>query len=155
MTWQWPRQLRECGQLLSVMYTSDKWQRTGDYQDYKHVAEDQQLIFVRDGFIRDEDGDPLELVGPSAPVNGPMPTAIAVLAPILGIQVKLYASSGNGYRLPSGDNTLYQINIPKAKLGAAVHPGTDEKFLVIFTDDEVLAIITGRSLDVLHDGISG
>lgn len=146
--------MREAGQCIAVMYSSDKWQTPGNYQDYKHVAEDQQLCFVRDGLIVDEDGDLMHLAGPMTDVNGQMPSCIAVLAPIIGLQLRLYRGDRAGHFLPKEGN-LYQINIPKAMLGAAIHPETGEKFLVVYSSSEVLCIITGHSLDVLHDGIVG
>jgi hypothetical protein len=152
--WQWPSRMREAGQCVAVMYSSDKWQDPGDYQDYKHVAEDEQICFVRDGFIVDEDGDAMHLVGPMTDVNGSMPSCIAVLAPIIGIQLRLYRRGTEGHYLPEEGN-LFQLNIPHAMLGAAIHPDSGERFLVVYSRDEVLCIITGKSLDVLHDGIVG
>jgi hypothetical protein len=154
LNWQWPKRMCEAGQCVAVMYSSDKWQQPGRYQDYKHVAEDEQICFVKPRFIRDEDGHELPLAGPITEVNGMMPTCIAVLAPIIGLQIRLYRRGSEGHYLPNEGN-LYQINIPKAILGAAIHPETGEKFLVVYSNDEVLCIITGHSLDVLHDGIVG
>jgi hypothetical protein len=154
LKWKWPSTMIEAGHCLAVMYSSDKWQPKGEYQDYKHVAEDEQLVFVRGGFLVDDDGAALNLVGPEVDVDGPLPESIAVLAPIIGIQLRLYESDGVHHYLPNGRNA-YQINLSKAMLGAAVHPVTGEKFLIVYSPTEVLAIITGKSLDVLHDGIVG
>jgi len=154
MRWKWPASIQEVGQCIAVMYSSDKWHKPGEVEDYKHVAEDEQLLFVKPGFLVDEDGSELGLVGPMTDLNGEMPQSIAVLAPIIGIQMRLYAGKGKGHYLPNNGN-LYQVNIPKATLGAAVHPDTGEKFLLIYSPTEVLCLITGSSLDVLHDGIVG
>jgi hypothetical protein len=154
MRWQWPKRMHEVGQCVAVMYSSDKWRNPGEYEDYKHVAEDEQLLFVKPGLLVDEDGDELDLVGPTSDLNGEMPQTIAVLAPIIGIQMRLYVDEGEGHYLPNEGN-LYQVTLPKAMLGAALHPDTGEKFLVVYSPSEVLCIITGSSLDVLHDGIVG
>lgn len=157
MNWSWPKTLREVGECVAVMYSSDKWQRPGDFADYKHVAEGPQLVCVREGFLCDEeeDGAPLQVVGPRVELNGNMPSSIATLAPIIGIQIRLYVRSGKGgYRLPeSGD--LYHVEIPRAKVGAARHPDTGEVFLCVFSTDDLAAVITGRRLDVIQDGIVG
>ncbi len=154
MGWSWPKRMREVGECVAVMYSSDKWQTPGDYADYKHVAEGPQLVCVKDGFLRDEDGRDLEVCGPHVDLNGNMPTTIATLAPIIGIQIRLYEPSGRGYALPKEGN-LYHVGVRRAKIGAARHPDTGEVFLCVFSKDDVAAIITGRNLDVLKDGIVG
>lgn len=155
MNWSWPDSMREVGECVAVMYSSDKWQDPGDYSDYKHVAEGPQLVCVKDGFLFGDDGDPLPVAGPRVELNGNMPTTIATLAPIIGIQIRLYEPAGRGgYRLPREGN-LFHVDVPKAKIGAAKHPDTGETFLCVFSKDDVAAIITGRHLDVLKDGIVG
>lgn len=155
MNWSWPDSMREVGECVAVMYSSDKWQTPGDYSDYKHVAEGPQLVYVKDGFLCDEDGGPLEVLGPRVELNGRMPTTIATLAPIIGIQIRLYEGRGRGgYRLAKEGN-LYHVDVPRAKIGAAKHPDTGETFLCVFSKDDVAAVITGRHLEVLKDGIVG
>lgn len=154
LRWSWPRRMREVGECVAVMYTSDKWHPPGHYEDYKHIAEGPQLVNVRDGFLRDEEGDPIEVVGPLVELNGNMPTTIATLAPIIGIQIRLYEPVGRSWRLPEEGN-LWHVEVPRAKIGAAKHPDTGETFLCVFSRDDVAAIITGRSLEVLKDGIVG
>jgi hypothetical protein len=88
-------------------------------------------------------------------LDGPMPDAFAELAPILGIQARLFDSVG-----PDGEPELsedrYQINIAKAMLGAAKHPRSGETFLFVYTEKEgPLCVITGDILDVEKDGIVG
>jgi hypothetical protein len=154
MGWSWPSSMREVGECVAVMYSSDKWQDIGDYADYKHVAEGPQLVCVKDGFLLDEDGEELDVCGPRVELNGNMPTSIATLAPIIGIQIRLYEPHGKGHRLPK-DGSLYHVGVRRAKIGAARHPDTGEVFLCVFSKDDVAAIITGRHLDVLKDGIVG
>lgn len=157
--WQWPARMREVGECVAVMYTSDKWRDGGDYEDYKHVAEGPQTIYVTDGFLRDADADPsgrkkLSVCGPLVSLNGPMPGAFAVLAPILGVQVRLYEEDDDG-ELVLSDDGLRQVDIAGAKLGGARHPKTGEAFLLVYDSRRVLAIIVGDKLDVERDGIVG
>jgi len=157
--WKWPSRMREVGECVAVMYTSDKWHESGNYEDYKHVAEGPQTIYVVDGFLRDADADPsgrkkLSVCGPMVDLNGPMPDAFAVLAPILGVQVRLYEETDDR-ELVLTDDGLRQVDIAGAKLGGARHPRTGEAFLIIYDSRRVLAIIVGEKLDVERDGIVG
>lgn len=157
LKWKWPERLVEAGSCEAVMYTSDKWREEGDFVDYKHVAEGPQVLYVREGFLRDYDGNDLESCGEVVELVHEMPDTIAMLAPILGIQCRLYEQDEDGESyLPNGDENLYQIDISGAKLGAAKHPETGETFLVVYTESGgVLCMITGTKLDVLKDGIVG
>lgn len=158
VNWKWPKKLREVGQCMAVMYSSDKWKKKGQLEDYKHVSEGEQRLYVRDGFLRDADADPsgrkkLQACGPMVEVNGELPNAFAVLAPLLGLQARLYdcTSEEEGQ---FGDD-YYQIDVTGATLGAAKHPETGETFLIVYTPKQVLAMITGDVLDVKRDGIVG
>ncbi len=154
-TWSWPRRMQEVGEWRAgegaVMYASNKWQQNPDHViDYKHVAEGTQRLFVVPGFLRDyhRPGTQLDVVGPLVELNGPMPRAFAVLAPILGIQARLHTASG-AY-------DTYQVEIANAILGAAVHPETERPFLFVYTaKDGPLCVLTGDILDVEKDGIVG
>lgn len=145
--WQWPKAMQEVGECVAIMYASNKWQKNANlYIDYKHNREGPQRLHVRKGFLR-QYGTPdkkLPVDGDWVDLNRPMPDAFAVLAPILGLQARLYH-----------DNTIYQINIAGAKLGAAVHPETEETFLFVYTADAVHCLITGDELGVEKDGIVG
>lgn len=159
VSWKWPKRMREVGECVAVMYTSDKWKDEGDYKDYKHVAEGPQEIYFPDGFLRDYDADPsgrkkLEVCGPYVDLNGPMPDAFAVLAPVLGVQVCLYEEDEAG-ELVLTDDGYRQVDIDGAKLGGARHPKTREAFLIIYDSKRVLALVTGDALDVERDGIVG
>jgi hypothetical protein len=154
--WSWPKAMLDVGQCEAVQYTSDKWKKRGDYQDYKHVAEGPQHLYVRDGFLR-EYGSRRALEVESARVELPkkMPTAIAELAPILGFQFQPYIESDD----PDDDlelsDTYFHVNIARAYIGAAQLPGSNEVFLIIYTKDDLCAIITGDILNVEKDGIVG
>lgn len=154
--WSWPQKLYGVGQSEAVQYTSDKWKKRGDYQDYKHVAEGAQQLFVKKNFLREYSSNRL-LDLPSEEVTLPrrMPTAIAELAPILGFQFQPYAE-------PEGDEDalrlsgkFYGVDIARAYIGAAVHPENNSTFLIVYTRQELCAIITGDILGVEKDGIVG
>lgn len=159
ISWSWPKKLYCVGQNEAVQYTSDKWKKRGDYQDYKHVAEGPQQLFVRSGFLADYatrrrcDFPSDEVILPAR-----MPTAIAELAPILGLQFQPYADPEPEMRddddlVLSGE--YYNIDITRAYVGAAVHPETKQTFLIVYTRKALCAIITGDILGVEKDGIVG
>ena len=161
VSWRWPRTLQEVGQCVAVMYSSDKWKagRGKNWaEDYKHVAEGEQWILVRPGFLVEDERPSQEIpvCGPKIEL-GPMPTAFAVLADVLGAQLRLYRQSDlrgtDGSAAASGD--LYQTNVARAKLGGARFPDNDEPFLFIYTAAGVEMIIVGRELAIEKDGITG
>ena len=151
----WPKKMQEIGRAEAQMYRSNKWQMDpGVTEDYKHIAEAPQKCFVVPGFLRSfEDNKPLKVYGPEFELEEPMPKHITVLAPLIGVQLRLYNENGT---LPRGDNGLYEVQIPHGMLGGANHPTTDEPFLVVYTRNAgVHMIITGKELDVERDGIVG
>lgn len=157
--WDWPQSMVQVGTCEAVMYASDKWRQAGDMQDYKHVAEGPQVLLVAPGFLREYESPrtKLPVCGPEVELDGPMPDAIAVLAPILGVQTKLYVDDGGGdYYLPNGDESLYQVDIANAWLGGAKHPATGQTFLIVYTKrGGPCCIVTGEILDIEKDGIVG
>lgn len=145
--WQWPRSMECVGVCTAIMYTSDKWQKIGDMIDYKHISEsspsrESHKLLVAKGFDlglprgTESFSDDYEL--------DRMPTAIAVLADILGLQYQLYDEDGV---LVDQD---YQVNIVRAKLGAARHPN-GETVLLVYTKSSLCCLITG--FEVEKDGI--
>ncbi len=162
MRWRWPTSMQAVGEWRAgegaVMYASNKWQRNPrTVIDYKHLAEGPQRLLVVPGFLRDyhQPGSKIQVHGPLVELDGPMPEAFAVLAPILGIQASLYDEGTDDHPRASGDS-LYQINIANATLGAAKHPGTGQVFLFVYTEKEgPLCVITGEVLGVEKDGIVG
>ena len=154
--WSWPKKLYCVGQSEAVQYTSDKWKKRGDYQDYKHVAEGPQKLFVKPGFLCDYTSR-RKLDFPSEEIELPkkMPTAIAELAPILGLQFQPYAEPEDDTSEFVLSDEYYNICIARAYVGAAVHPTTNETFLIVYTQSDLCAIITGDILGVEKDGIVG
>lgn len=153
--WKWPKMMLEVGRSEAVQYTSDKWKKRGDYEDYKHVAEGSQRLYVKPGFLRDFSNSKNELPLDCEEVTLParMPTAVAELAPILGIQFTPY--KWRGKELVVSDEDPFHVMIQRAYIGAAKRPDTGEVFLVIYTRSELCAIITGDVLGVEKDGIVG
>lgn len=139
--WDWPCSMDEVGVCTAVMYRSDKWQRIGEFEDYKHInesgTESHKLLVSKDFDLGlDTYVEPYDLTS--------MPDSIAVLANILGLQYRLYDKDG---RLGTDD---YQVNIVRAKLGAAVHPN-GETILLVYTSHALCCMITGFEIEA--DGI--
>jgi hypothetical protein len=158
LSWGWPGEMKHVGRCLAVMYTSDKWYDVGDYEDYKHIAEAPQDILFADGFalsFAESRRDAVKLYGRSVELTPPMPRHFAELAPLLGMQVQLYGPGGK--KLGRNGDRLLEIEIARGLLGGARHPDSGEAFLVIYKQGAagVLAIVTGRELDVEKDGIVG
>jgi hypothetical protein len=154
--WEWPREMQHIGQCEAVMYSSDKWKPEGQFEDYKHVAEGKQELLVTPGFVREYNQPSVKLgvVGPIVELDDPMPSHFAVLAKVLGVQAQFFVGDDESPRL-GGEAAMYQIDIAGATLGAARHPATGQKFLVIYTASGLHCIITGSVLDIEKDGIVG
>lgn len=153
--WKWPRHLYYVGQNEAVSYTSDKWKPRGSYEDYKHVAEGPQRLFVKDGFLIDHSSrKPCDFPCEKVTLPARMPTAIAELAKILGLQFQPFQEDRDDGRLVLSGKYC-GIDIARAYVGAAVYPTSGETFLVVYTRDELCAIITGDILGVEKDGIVG
>lgn len=152
---QWPTKVQEIGEARAQMYRSNKWKSNPkDFEDYKHIAESYQRCYVIPGFLRDySTGKPLKTYGPTLDVKGPMPRHFTILAPLIGIQVRLYGPSGTRSR---DEDNLYEITVPRGMLAGAIHPETDETFLFVYTKAQGIGmLITGDELAVEKDGITG
>ncbi len=148
--WSWPSSMLWVGQSEAVQYTSDKWRKRKDYQDYKHVAEGAQRLYVKPGFLRDYGtGAKCDFVTEKVKLPTRMPSVIAELAPILGFQFQSFTED------LELSGKYYNSKVQKAYVGAAAMPGTGEVFLMVYTPSELCAIITGDTLNVEKDGIVG
>ncbi len=153
MNFTWPTKVQEIGQAVAQMYRSNKWKSNlKDFEDYKHIAEAFQFCYVVPGFLREFTSDrPLKVYGPKHEVEGPMPEHFTILAPLIGIQIRLYDSK---LKLP--EDNLYEVVVPRGMLGGAKHPKTGEPFLFVYTKTEGIGmLITGDELDIEKDGIVG
>ena len=154
--WQWPGELHEVGECLGVMYKSDKWKKKGNYEDYKHVSEAEQRLYLAPGFeLAGRDGKPLKVAAELERVPpGMMPDTIATLALFMGIQCRLYERRGRELYLPNGDAGLFEFHVPHAKLAAGkTQNGTT--FLSVYDKTGPCCLVFGVELDVEKDGIVG
>jgi hypothetical protein len=153
LSWGWPKTVREIGTAMAVMYRSDKWRKKGDFEDYKHICESPEpwTLYATPAFDLN-----MPVHGASEPIpKGWMPENIAVLAFFLGIQCRLYEKRGKELFLPTGDDGLHQVTIPKARLAAA-RTKEGDLFLTVYTEARgPLLLVFGQELDVEKDGIVG
>jgi hypothetical protein len=159
MRWSWPRRMQEIGAGTAEMYRSNKWKRNPRrFEDYKHLAEGPRATYVTAGFLR-EWGQPQRRVavqGDWVNFTAPMPRHFTILAPLLGVQLRLYARQAGGeLYLPSDDN-LWEVRVSRGMLGAAEHPETGETFLFVYTQSGgVHMLMAGQQLQIGADGIEG
>jgi hypothetical protein len=153
--WEWPRTLQEVGIGEAITYSSDKWKKNGEHEDYKHVAEGPQRVWVRPDYLvlYENPSTRLEVVGPSKKLRH-MPDSFAVLADATSVQLRLYKGTNSRHVVPNPDDNLWQVNLAKTKLGGARFRNGDA-FLVFYTSSGVDMIIVGDELDILKDGIVG
>lgn len=149
--WTWPAYMEEVGRGLSVAYTSDKWKQIGDNEDYKHIAEAPQAVVMRPGCLvhYHSTRKKIRVCTERFELPTPMPEYIAELAPLLNLQLELYDCDGEPKR------RMMQVEFRYGMLGGAkLKHG--EPFLCIYTKaGGPEALIFGRALDVLKDGIVG
>lgn len=159
VSWKWPTAMQEIGKGRAEMYSSNKWQKNLDrYEDYKHIAEGWRFVYAERGFIRERNtpSRKVPVFGPTLYPEGPMPAHFVRLAPLIGIQVRLYQKAEDGsLYLPKGDDDIYEVNVAHAFLGGARHPETKEPFLFVYTKHGVHMLLTGPKLAVQKDGIVG
>jgi hypothetical protein len=117
----------------------------GKWEDYKHVAEAGQDLFVNpeNTVIYDKDGSRVVFDGDTYEIDGPMPKYISELAQNRGLQAVLH------------DGNYYEIRLPKTKWGSGVHPKTGETFLVLYSPEGIHFLVTGSELDITKHGIVG
>lgn len=151
----WPTKMQEVGRAIAQLYRSNKWQSNPRvHEDYKHIAEAPQRLYVVPGFLQDaEEGGPLKVYGPQITLPEEMPKHFSILATLIGVQARLYESNG---KLPRGEKGLFEIAVKHGMLGGARFPDNDEPFLFVYTKQGgVHMMITGTELDIEKDGIVG
>lgn len=173
LPFSWPARMQHVGDSLAVAYASDKWQKPGDYELYKHLAESTNRVLVVPGFLCafDDTRRPWPTVGPVISFGGmPMPKHFAVLGYFEEADLRLYATGpasapafGRGK-----DDGVVKVMVRHGMLGAgkirwsAVGDGEDEPFLFVYTEARssgerggVKMIVVGDELDIEKDGIVG
>ena len=153
--WEWPSTLQEVGIGEAITYSSDKWKQRGQNEDYKHVAEGKQRVWVRPGYLvlYESPSTRLKVVGPRQQLRH-MPDSFAVLADATSVQLRLYTGTNKRHIVPNPDSNLWQVNLSRTKLGGARFRNGDA-FLVLYTREGVDMMIVGEKLDILKDGIVG
>lgn len=148
VSWKWPTKLIEVGDCEAILYTSNKWQKNPRKTvDYKHVAEGPQKLLLRPDI--QFSGDEKEFFGPTINMRGEFPDSFAILADSMGIQARLYSDdSGKKY---SG---YVDLKFPRSKLGAGKFDDGGA-FCFVYDSSGVLAVVIGKELDILKDGIVG
>jgi hypothetical protein len=149
----WPEQMQEVGEGKAEMYRSNKWQKDfRTFDDYKHVVEKTRTVYAEPGFLVEwqKPHRPMRLHGPMMRFDGPMPKHFAELGPLLGVQLQLYDEKEELQK-----KGFFEVRIARAKLGAAIHPDTNETFLFVYTPAGVHLILTGDQLSIEKDGIAG
>ena len=156
---EWPELWQEVGEGKAVMYRSNKWKSSlRDHEDYKHVAESSQALFVVPGYLRERSDEDVhvKVYGGMFSIQGPMPQHFTKLGPLLGMQARLFDKKENGdVYLPKGDDRLYQIEMARCYLGGARHPETLEPFLFVYDKHGVYMMVTGTELNIEKDGVVG
>jgi hypothetical protein len=167
----WPDVLQHVGDSLAVGYASDKWKKKGDYELYKHLAEDPQgapnKVFCAPGFIvhYDSPQSRVRTIGPMVDFRKvPMPKEFAYLALFEESNLRLFTggTDTNPKFGPKKDDGCIKVTVANAMLGASkicwsqVSDREDQPFLFLYTEtDGVLMVIVGSELAVERDGIVG
>lgn len=158
----WPNRIYPIGRVFSEAYSSDKWQKTDFWEDYKHIAEGPQFIYATDTAFRARpelryhlDGSRVE----GEPIDAKMPRVIAEGAPVIFLQVRLFHSEGQfanvgdeGYRRLDMPGSVWYAGYALPKSGH----GRKKFFLTVIDRNEgVHFIIVGSKLEITKDGIVG
>lgn len=165
--WKWPTRYRHIGVALSEAYSSDKWVKDYDFQEWKHLAEGEHALFATpaawDGF---------KFKGPIVTPSEDglrMPTHISELSILLFFEARLFIRvNSDGGVLGTGDEGVVRVEVHGALLygghAERLRRGFGEKaretFLMIGTkaDGPLFVITAGEGnteFDILSDGIVG
>jgi hypothetical protein len=147
VAWHWPDQMIEAGDCEAILYTSNKWQKDGRMIDYKHVKESPQKLLLRQDL--NFQGDEEDFAGPIIDLKGDFPDSFAVLADCLGVQARLYLDD-EGKKL----GPYVDLKFSRCKLGGGKFED-GSAFCFVYDSSGVLAVVIGRDLDILKDGIVG
>lgn len=167
----WPRFVKYVGITNAEQYLSDKKLADWKLKLFKHVAEDEQYLFINDRIttLLNDRGEPVQfreipsrrMQGPgggSIPnvfycqtyeIGGPMPRHFAELAEDKGIQ------------WVTADGQYWELRLPGCKLCAAplnfdgqrARRSGAQVLLFSHSNEGIHYIVTGRKLNVTPDGI--
>lgn len=165
LPFDWPKQLQFIGHSLAVAYSSTKWERPNSrgrrkIHAYKHLAESENRIFARKGWVPDFD-----VMGPQIPFAGkaPLPEDFAHLGLFELVDIHLFnAGSSKSPGFDPDDELIVEVEMGGARLGGSlllwstVSDLPDEPFLFVYTPrGGVQCIIVGDDLAIHKDGIIG
>jgi hypothetical protein len=140
VSWKWPKKLYPLGSCEAILYTSNKWQKDGSFVDYKHVSEAPQKLFISPRLLIE--GDSLRKSSSKPLMPKSFPDGFAVLAKCIAIQAKC-------------GKEFFELKFPKNSMLGAGKFKNGKTFCFIYNSDGVLALVTGKELEVLKDGIVG
>lgn len=160
-----PRSVVEIGKGKSLAYTSNKWKAVDDFEDFKHIAEGPQRVFIpaREAgqrlLSRTRSGDQF----PEMDISYTMPPVLAELAPCLFVEVQPFDQLSGRHKTFSDRALRLEYNQAILYGGYALRPGGDwdnkrdtKPFLCVMSKrDGFLTLITGKKLDVTKDGVVG
>lgn len=158
----WPNRIYPIGRVRAEAYSSDKWQKTDFWEDYKHIAEGPQFIYATDVAFRARPELRYHLNGDRVagdPIDAKMPRVIAEGAPVIFLQIRLFHSEGQfaqkgdeGYRRLDMPGSVWYAGYAMPKSGH----GRKKFFLTVIDRNEgVHFIIVGTKLEITKDGIVG
>lgn len=158
MARDWPDAMIIVGRNLAVAYSSDKWEKVGDFQDYKHLAESPNWLALEPRSARA--ARQVRFFGPTVKLAREMPGHAAELSPLISIEAALHVGVDREGEGVLGDirkdEGIWTLALEHAVLFGARVPRTGEPFLFVATpDDGIVAMITGDKLDIKKDGIVG
>ena len=148
---EWPERMQEVGRVLATSYASDKF-GAKELVEWKHLAESPCCLHAVPGFFRGK-----MVCGPTRMLSD-MPRHVTELAPLLCIDVKLYADcdrDGRGVLGRGVDEGVTNIVVRDGVLFSGRTPRGDTFLFVATPQDGVLLMITGDSLRITRDGIVG
>lgn len=142
----WPAGIRYVGRCLGVAYSSDKWQKDSDFEDYKHIVEAPQDLYA---FACSAT---THIVGAPADIGAKLPDVLAELAPLLYIEAQLVASARGGKEVYHPNPSIVQ---PPAALLYGGYADKEPFLCVGSQANGMMFLITGEELNVERDGITG
>ena len=162
----WPRFVRYLGITNAEQYMSDKKLAHWKMELFKHIAEDEQYLFVNDEIttLLNDDGKPVEFRETGrkmkAPKSDKSPSVFYTSSyEISGLMPKHFAilAEDKGVQWVTPDGRYWEARIPGLTLAAAPVAGDrgrgGKAFLFGYSDEGVHYIITGKKLNVTEDGI--
>jgi hypothetical protein len=165
---------------VAAIYWSNKSLNGGKWEIYKHIAEAGQDLFInpdtttlfdRHGrelaFVIDDArpnlskaqetkfvDDLLKETGRKERVSPIFGCALYEVTEAMPLYVTTLAED-RGIQAVLQDGSYYEVRLPKAMWGSGIHPDNGETFLVLYSQEGIHFLVTGKELDITGDGIVG